>query len=213
MRSREVKLLTRGLTTLGGSLLATAAGLVALHSYFSAPISRLSYDLPFTWRDRVDTREVALVYLDDDSAKKLNQPLGDVWNRSVHTQLLDRLTQDGARLVFYDIAFDAPGNDPQTDEAFAAAIARHGRVILGAALDADSTVAGNVSQYRILPPTRTLRKAAAGWGLLAFKPVDSDYGVRQLFPGMENTPAATWKDSSTPRSWRQHCAARIAPGG
>ena len=81
MRSREVKFLTRGLTSLGGSVLATAAGIAGLCYFFPSSIARLSYDLPFAWRDRIDTREVALVFLDDDSAKKLHQPLGDVWNR------------------------------------------------------------------------------------------------------------------------------------
>ena len=43
-----------------------------------------------------------------------------------------------------------------------------------------------------MPPIKLLRKAAAGWGTLAFKPVDADYGVRQLFPGSD-IPSATWK--------------------
>ena len=49
-----------------------------------------------------------LVYLDDDSAKKLNQPLGGApWNLgALHTQFLDRLTQERASSST-DIAFDA----------------------------------------------------------------------------------------------------------
>src|SRR3954471_19175467 len=119
MRKLESKLLTRGLTTAGGSLLVLLAGLVALR-YFGPPLARLSYDLPFLWRNAPTLPEdIVLVYLDDVSARKLNQPLGDVWNRTLHAQLLDRLSGEGARLVFFDVVFDAAGPDPAADEALA----------------------------------------------------------------------------------------------
>ena len=193
MRSRELKFLTRGLTSVGGSLLAVVAGLVALNYSSARLLTRLSYDLPFVWRAPLDTREMVLVYLDDDSAKKLNQPLGGApWNRALHTQFLDRLTQEGARLVFYDIAFDAATEDAAGDAALTEAVARNGRVVLGAVVEKLQTVDG-VSQERILPPIRSLRKAAAAWGLLLFRPVDPDYGVRQMFLGTEDLPTATWR--------------------
>ena len=71
MRSREAKFLTRGLTALVGSLLATGLGLAALTQ--AGLLTRLSYDLPFIWRGKaaLGPSDVALVYLDDDSAKKL----------------------------------------------------------------------------------------------------------------------------------------------
>ena len=121
-----------------------------------------------------------------------DQRLDDVWDRTLHIQLLDRLTQDGARLVFYDIVFDGPARDPAVDEAFAEAIGRNGRVVLGAALDVADRV-GSVKQERVSAPIRPLRRAASGWGLLAFRPVDSDYGVRQMFLGTSAVAAATWK--------------------
>ena len=192
MRSREAKFLSRGLTALGGSLLAVTLGLISLHYVFSDALARISYDLPFVWGGERDTAGIVLVYLDDDSAKKLNQPLGQAWNRALHTQLIDRLTEEQARLVFFDIAFDTAGPDPATDEAFVAAIQRNGRVVLGALLELLQPL-GGVAQERILPPTRPLRKAAAAWGLLAFKPVDPDYGVRQMFLGTDDLPSSTWR--------------------
>ncbi len=206
MRKRDLKFLRRILPTLGGSLLALTAGLLAFTEAstsqsafvrwardFAGPVARLSYDLPFLFRTVPEPREIALVYLDDDSAKKLKQPLGDVWNRALHGQLLDRLSNDGARLVFYDIVFDEPAKSgPQADDDFAAALARNGHVVLGAGLD-ETAMTGAVLQERILSPTRVLRKAAAGWGILAFKPVDPDYAVRHLYTGTEDMPTATWK--------------------
>jgi adenylate cyclase len=192
MQERQKKFLTRALTVSSGSAVAIAAGLACLHYSFGEPLARLSYDLPFLWRATLDTHEITLVYLDDDSAKQLNQPLDDVWNRGLHTQLLNRLTNDKARLAFYDVVFDAPSRDAASDDALAESIRRHGRVVLGGALEIVQPTNG-VSQERVLPPIKPLRKAAAGWGLLAFRPVDADYGVRQLFTGTSNIPSATWK--------------------
>ena len=135
---------------------------------------RLSYDLPFLWRTTLDTHEIALVYLDEYSAKQLNQPLDDVWNRALHVRLLDRLTQEKARLVFYDIVFDAPAPNPADDSAFAESIRSNGKVVLGAALDIVQRL-GSVSEERVLAPTKLLRKAATGYGIVAFRPVDPDY--------------------------------------
>src|SRR5215471_21822418 len=163
MQARQVKHIIRASGIAGGVLVATALGLACLRYSFAEPLVRLSYDLPFLWRSTLDTHEITLVYLDESSAKQLNQPLDDVWNRALHVRLLDRLTQENARLVFYDIVFDAPAPDPAADAAFAESIRSHGKVILGAALDIVERL-GSVSEERVLAPTKLLRKAATGYG-------------------------------------------------
>ena len=191
MQIRQIRHLVRGLAIGAGALLATALGFACLRYSFAEPLWRLSYDLPFLLRATLDTREITIVYLDEDSAKQLNQPLDDVWNRSLHVSLLDRLTREKARLVFYDISFDGPAADPAADAAFAQSIRANGKVILGAALDLKERQ--GVRSVRVFPPIKSFRKAAAGWGLLVFSPVDPDYGVRQMYLGTSNVPAATWK--------------------
>ncbi|MEP6810694.1 MAG: CHASE2 domain-containing protein, partial [Chthoniobacterales bacterium] len=100
MRIRNAKILGRGLTALAGSALAIGFGLIALRD--GAPLARLSYDLPFFWRGAsVYPSEVVIVVLDDNSATQLHQTPGAPWNRAIHTQLIDRLTQDQARLAFF----------------------------------------------------------------------------------------------------------------
>lgn len=207
MRLRDAKRFTRVLTVIVGSLLAIGVGIACERYLFAPPLRRASYDLPFVWRSALedwnltgvlklprvrDTGDIVLVYIDEESAKELHQPIDDVWNRTLHVSLLDRLTRDGVRLVFYDIVFDTPSADPNTDETFAAALQKCGNTILGGALEIVQPM-GGVKQERILAPIRLLRKAAAGWGILAFRPVDGDYGVRQLFPGTSDIPSATWK--------------------
>src|SRR5215471_1489684 len=192
MQTRRDNHLVRASAIALGVLAATALGLACLRYSFAEPLVRLSYDLPFLWRSTLDTHEITLVYLDESSAKQLNQPLDDVWNRELHVRLLDRLTQEKARLVFYDIVFDAPASDPAADGAFAESIRRHGKVILGAALDIVERF-GSVREERVSAPIKLLRKAAAGYGIVAFRPVDPDYGVRQMYlKGTSVVPAATW---------------------
>ena len=191
MRLRDAKRFARALTIAAGCLLAIVAGFACLRYSFADPLTRMSYDLPFLWRATLETHEVVLVYLDDQSTKALNQPIDDKWNRGLHVRLLDRLTQDQARLIFYDILFDTAASDPAGDTAFAESLHRFGKAILGAALDIVQPM-GGVKQERTVPPIKLLRKAAAGWGTLAFNPVDADYGVRQLFVGSD-IASATWK--------------------
>ena len=192
MRIPKIRHVGRALAIFGGGLLALTIGLACLRYSFAEPLARYSYDLPFILRSTLDTHEVALVYLDDDSAKQLHQPVDNLWNRSLHVSLLDRLAQDHSRLVFYDIVFDEPATEPGVDAAFADSIRRHGKVILGAALDKIERM-GGVNKKTIAPPINLLRKAAAGWGILAFDPVDPDYGVRQIFLGTSLVPTSTWK--------------------
>ena len=192
MRIPKIKHLRRALTIIAGGLLSTGIGLACLRFSFGEPLMRLSYNLPFIFRSNLDTDKVILVYLDEQSAKQLQQPIDDVWNRALHVRLLDRLTQDNARLVFYDIVFDQPAPDLAADVAFADSIGRSGKVILGATLDKIERM-GGVSRKTVAAPTKPLRKAAAGWGILAFDPVDPDYGVREIFFGTSLIPSATWK--------------------
>jgi len=191
MQLRELKRLARTFSIVTGALLAIAAGFACFNYSFAEALTRTSYDLPFLRRANLDTHEIVLVYLDEASAKQLHQPIDDKWNRTLHVALLERLTRDGARLLFYDIVFDTPSLDPKEDAAFAGALQGFGKAILGATLEMVQPM-GGMKEERVVPPIKALRKAAAGWGTLAFNPVDADYGVRQLFPGTD-IPSATWK--------------------
>lgn len=162
----------------------------SLVTSFAQNLARLSYDFPFIVRGVQETPPVCIVYLDEHSASVLGQQ-GGVWDRRIHTQLVHRLTREGAKLVFFDIVFAEPSAEPAVDEEFAAAMRENGKVYLGAALELDAGL--NASQERTVPPTPVLRRAAAGWGLLAFRPLDADYGVRQIYEGLETVPSATWR--------------------
>src|SRR6266446_4220528 len=131
MRLRELKRFARVLSVVGGALLAIGLGFACLHYSFAESLIRTSYDLPFVWRTNLDTHEIVLVYLDEESAKQLHQPIDDIWNRTLHVPLLERLTKEGARLAVYDLIFDTASPDPARDAAFANALQGFGKAILG----------------------------------------------------------------------------------
>src|SRR5262249_38640405 len=121
-----------------GAALAAGVGWFLVNTTFGLSPVFLSYDLPFCIRPMLESPEIPqeaiIVYLDDESAAKLNQPLTRAWDRELHAQLLDRLTAEGAKSVTYDIFFPdpSPPDKRSQDQLFSEAIKRNGEVILGA---------------------------------------------------------------------------------
>lgn len=72
------------------------------------------------------SQEIVLVAIDNKSIQSIGRwP----WSRSVHAQILDRLTQMEARLVGYDVTF-SESSDPTADADFARALQDNGHVVL-----------------------------------------------------------------------------------
>ena len=136
---------------------------------------RASYDLPFRFGEHTPPGEVVLVYLDEASHEDLGQPLSEPWDRRLHAQLVEKLTREGARVIVFDILFH--DENPEQDEVFAAAIQKHGKVILvGELVRTKSEVDERTS---LLLATPALRRAAVGWGLTEV-PIDPDGVVRRV---------------------------------
>jgi adenylate cyclase len=137
-------------------------------------LRRASYDLPFRFGEHTPPGDVVLVYLDEASHEDLGQPLSEPWDRRLHAQLVEKLTREGARVIVFDILFH--DENPEQDEVFAAAIQKHGKVILvGELVRTQSEVDERTS---LLLATPALRRAAAGWGLTEV-PIDPDGVVRR----------------------------------
>lgn len=96
-----------------GSSIAVIAGVLA---YLVPDARYLSFDIPFIFRPKADTSEVAIIYLDEDSHTKLKQPFGGVWSRALHVHLTDILRSQGAKVVVFDILWDKPWTEqPRSD--------------------------------------------------------------------------------------------------
>lgn len=188
------RLALHSLVTLAGAIVVSALGWLAAEQGILGPAVRASYDLPLVFRSARAVPDVAIVYLDEANAAELGQPPGGAWDRRIHARLLERLQQEGARGVCFDIVFFEPSPDPEADAIFARAIAENGRVFLGANFLAREQPSGQgqaVAEARIQPSLPMLRSAAAGWGLLIFE-LDADQAVRRLTSGFEERRNVSW---------------------
>ncbi len=99
------------------------------------------------------------------------------WSRAQYARLLDRLKEAGSGPVAFDILFaDLHKDDVTGDQAFAAALARHGRVVL--AMTSDQDIQSD-SVLEILPRPLFFRPAAAIGH--TDMPVDQDGMLRGVF--------------------------------
>ncbi len=120
--------------TLG--LLASLSGLLISLTPFGAILEEnLGLDRLFTLRGvRTAPPEVVLVTLDKESSDLFglpNQP--SKWPRSYHARLIDHLTQQGARVIAFDLLFEEPRNAAD-DQRLARAMRNARNVVLVEAL-------------------------------------------------------------------------------
>jgi len=175
-----------------GVLLTLLTGVVLTRPIGDA-LARLSYDLAFPFQTGIP-REIVMVYIDAAAKRNLQQPTDRPLDRHFHAKLLDRLRDDDARLVFYDLLFDDPSPDLTADQEFASAVRRNGRVVLVADY-AQQLQRSNFLIDGPIPPLPELRAAAAGWGLARIT-LDEDHVVRKIDTGTDSYPSATWVAAS-----------------
>jgi CHASE2 domain-containing sensor protein len=171
----------------GAAIALLGAALCALP--LGDSLARLSFDLPFLFHGRVACTNVVVVLEDRASLDALGQKQFPP-SRTVHAQLVDRLREEGAKTIVFDIFFRAI--KPDEDLILATALKRHGNVILGSALETQSHETGGQSGVQIVqvtPPPELLQTNAAGVGLLLAGNLDAAFGVRKLL--------TTWHDQET----------------
>lgn len=176
---------------IGGSLILCAT-LALLCLRAGDTLARWSFDLPFLLRGDLGDTNVVVVIEDRAALDALGETSFPP-KRTVHAQLVDRLREEGAALVVFDISFRSP--QPDADGAFAEAIRRHGRVILGGVTEATTHQMGKsagASVVEVRPPVDALREAAAGWGMLLVAGEDGAFGVRRLIAQWKDTPTVPW---------------------
>jgi len=94
--------------------------------------------------------DIVLVAVDDRSLQELgNWP----WSRDIHARMVERLTDLGARRIFYDVNF-AFKSDPADDAKFENALIRSGNVTLPAQFLTGTLSATKATKLRPLPRFR-----------------------------------------------------------
>jgi len=160
--------------------------------YLDKGLTHLSYDVPFVWRSPLVRPDIVIVYIDTASRMKFQSPSTGMLDRHAHVELLQRLTREGPRMVFYDIVFR--DEIPDVDRDFAAAIHQHGNVVLGyyESVASRGTQLGLGIVSESVQANRTLREAAQHYGLLMVAHPDDKSVVRGLFTGNAESEAAVW---------------------
>src|SRR5664279_3124081 len=83
--------------------------------------------------------EVIVVAIDEQSARELDLPENPRgWPRSLHAEISRYLTEAGARMIAFDLTFDAPGAQPVHDVEFAAAMRAAGNVVIAESIRRDT---------------------------------------------------------------------------
>lgn len=154
-------------------LVATLTALIVCWLALSPTADRadnLVYDALIRLQSGPADEAIVIVAIDDRSLQTLGRwP----WPRSVHADLIDRLSQAGPRAVAYDILFtEAEAADP----ALAAALARASDVYLPLLVDAPGE---DGAPWRVNEPVASLTQAAADLGHVNLT-VDGDGVIRRL---------------------------------
>ncbi len=164
-----------------GGVITVATGLGLLFTPVGKKLVNLSYDLLFAPRPYVKTEEVVIVYIDDESHSQLGQSYTEIWDRDLHARLLNRLKEEGAKGVVFDVVFsNAITNNPARDERLAKAIKENGKVFLGADYVPTGEAEANARTVKL--PLEAFLDGAASVGIVEMMP-DDDFVIRGLFPG------------------------------
>jgi adenylate cyclase len=161
-----------------GLLLAITIGLACcLVGYFQlfSTLNQQSNDLLYRGKATNDLTETAnkivIVGIDDSSLAELGR--FSSWPRSLHTKLINKLSDNKARVIVFDILFSEASPD---DEGLANAIKKAGNVILPYAGTTDPI---QTEQKEIIRPLKLFEESALATGHAYMTP-DEDGVVRQL---------------------------------
>ena len=120
----------------GITIALIVAVVLSLLHFVNAPfleiLEQKTLDLRFTMRGKIKPGpETVIAAIDEKSINKLGR---FPWPRSVWGRVVDRFTEEGAKVVVFDVFFTEPEN-VESDDLLQQAIRRNGRVILPAVFD------------------------------------------------------------------------------
>ncbi len=170
------------------ALIASVVG--ALFSWYvlSASLERINIDTLNNFSSEVESsEEVVIVGIDEISFSSLEMQWP--WPREVHGAMIDRLMEEGAKQVVFDVVFAEPSNE-ESDYIFAQSISAAKKVVLASDLSErdDGFIAGTVE----VRPIELLEEYGAKVGLAGVD-VDSDLVVR-FHPPYANTLSSVAAD-------------------
>jgi CHASE2 domain-containing sensor protein len=185
-----------------GAVLAVLCGLILWGTPIGDAWVDASYDYQYRFGSRAVTNQVVLIQMDNESYGDLHQERYDPhkegsqpWDRKLHAQLLQKLSEGGAALVVMDIFFSRPF-DTASDSALVDALRRQKNVLL-AAKQAEVVNPRLDGVQPILPDKMFLDAAQTNWGVAWLDP-DLDLIVRKQWPFPSPGPSTPAQSFSLP---------------
>ncbi len=164
-----------------GAALAIICGLMLWQTPTGEPWVNASYDYLFRFGAHAVTNKVALILMDNEAFAQFHQTRGQPWDRGLHAGLLNKLADDGCKLVVFDSFFQVPG-DPVKDGALANAMRRQHHVVLMAE-QSQVTHPDLAGAQPVLPAELFLNAAGTNWGVAYLDPDSADDSiVRRHWP-------------------------------
>ena len=178
-----------------GSALAVICGLALWIMPVGEKWSEASYDYLFRFGTRTVTNQIVVILMDNDAYAELGQTREQPWDRSLHAKLLNKLADDGCRMVVFDVFFRRQG-DVEEDKALAAAMRRFRDAVLTAE-QANVAHPGLDAAQPTLPLETFLNATHTNWGVAWLNP-DMDMIVRRHwpFPNPGPYPSLPWTAAS-----------------
>ena len=176
LKSHEAKIV---LACLGFSILAFLGGL------FDG-LEVKTIDWRFHWRGTEDTNSsIVVVVISDECIDQIGKwP----WSRGIHAQVVDRLSQAGARLIAFDVIFNDPSETDLNGDRQLVAACRRAKNVIFPMYSADVKVFDpNTSlmetMMEVFRPFPYLASASLGVGLINvdFRNLNSDGIVRRVY--------------------------------
>lgn len=187
MKADGEKRPTRNTPAAWAMVVTVALGWLFLELPIGLPLVHGSYDLLQPFLSPSIYPSPVIVHLDQQALQDYHLQPGQPWPRSVHARLLDRLTRDQARLVVFDVTLTQAG-DVAADRELAAAMRRHGRVVLAG----DRVpIPGIALGYTVVPPLPLFETNAAAWGTAKIY-LDPDRVGRRYDSGDDQEPGLDW---------------------
>lgn len=126
----------------GVAVFVLAAAALAVRGDWMWRFDQTLYDTALRLWQRAPSADIVIVGVNEASLAQLG---GWPFARSLHAQVVDRLTRAGAKAIGFDVIFAEP-SAPAEDARFAAAIAASGRVVLPVHMD--GTPGGKAREIR-----------------------------------------------------------------
>ena len=177
--------------------IALAAAIIGnIFSYFTllGPAERLNLDvLNIFLPPKISSEDIVIVAIDETSFSAFETQWP--WPRELHGMLIERLVEEGARDIIFDVVFAEP-SEPESDRYFADAISNAQNVIL--ASDKTAVDDGFMSGVIETRPYIEFEEAGAKVGLAGVDQ-DNDRVVR-YFPSFEETlSSVAAQDNEVPK--------------